>query len=173
MLFGFQRGRTANGSIYQMRAPRHFLHQGVRSPATCRLLAPLKTKLTWIPFLSSYPHLTRFVARLLTGRPRFRLRSSVRLAVSLTIKWPAALSSSAGGPSCRRLSYRGLGPSKLELLGASHRRCNVNKRHEYCFGGRKNNKLMIGKKPSNPTGTKEENRDRKILLVVQSFKINL
>ena len=39
VLFSSQRGRTANGSIHQMQAPRHSLRQGDRSPASCRLLA--------------------------------------------------------------------------------------------------------------------------------------
>ena len=102
MLFSSQWGRTANSSIYQMQAPQRSLHQGVRSPTTCRLLSSLKTKLIWIPFLSSYPHLTHFVARSFTGHPCFRLRGSVDLAVSLAIKWPTTLSSSAMGPSCWR-----------------------------------------------------------------------
>ena len=132
VLFSSQRGRTANGSIHQMQAPRRSLRQGVRSPATCRLLAPLKTKLTRIPSLSSYPHLTRFVARLFAGRPRFRLRGSVGLAVGLAIKWPAALPSSAAGPSRRRSSYRrsshrrsshrGSGPSESDYRESSYRR---------------------------------------------------
>ena len=138
VLFSSQRGRTANGSIHQMQVPRRSLRQGVRSPATCRLLAPLKTKLTWIPSLASYPHLMHFVARFFAGRPRFRLKSSVGLAVGLVIKWPSALLSSAGRPSRRRPSYRrsshrrsshrGSGPLELELSGASHRRRDVNKR---------------------------------------------
>ena len=166
-----------------MQAPQRSLHQRVRSPATCRLLALLKTKLTRIPSLLSYLHLTRFVAHPFVGRPRFCSRNSVGLVVSLVIKWPAALPSSAGGPSrqrlsyCRsnhqRLSYRGSGSSELEPLGASHRRYDVNERHENCFGRRKNNRLMIGKKPPNLAGTEEENRDRKVLLVVQFFRINL
>ena len=166
-----------------MQAPRRSLYQGVRSPATCRLLTLLKTKLIWIPSLSSYPHLMRFIARLFAGRPRFCLRSSVGLVVGLAIKWPAALPSSVGGPSRRRSSYRrsshrrsshrGSGPLELEQSEASYRRCDVNKRHKDCFGRKKNNRLMISKKPPNPVGTEEENRRRKVLLVVQSFRINL
>ena len=161
VLFSSQRSRTANGSIHQMQAPRRSLRQGVRSPATCRLLAPLKTKLTRIPSLSSYPHLTRFVARLFAGRPRFRLRGSVGLAVGLAIKWPAALPSSAAGPSHQRSSY----------CRSSHWRCDVNKRQGR-FGRGKNDRL-IDKKPPNPVGTEEENQGRKDLVVVQSFRINL
>ena len=182
VLFSSQRGRTANSSIHQIQAPRRSLRQGVRSPATCQLLASLKTKLTRIPFLLSYPHLMRFVACSFASRPRFCLRSSLGLAVGLAIKWLAALPSSAGGPSCRKSSYRrsshrrsshcGSEPSELEPSGASHRRCNVNKRYENCFGGKKNNRLMIGKKPPNPAGTEEKNRGRKVFLVVQSFRIN-
>ena len=85
MLFSSQQGQTANGSIHQMQASRRSLRQRERSSATCRLLAPLKTKLTRIPFLSSHPHLTRFVARPFAGRPCFRLRSSAGLAVGLAI----------------------------------------------------------------------------------------
>ena len=106
VLFNSQWGRSANGSIYQMQAPRRSLRHEVRSLATCRLLAPLKTKLIRIPFLSSYPQLMHFIVCLFAGRPCFRLRSSVGLAVGLAIKWPAALLSSATGPSCRRSSYR-------------------------------------------------------------------
>ena len=54
---------------------------------------------------------------------------------------------------------------------SSHRRCDVNKRQGR-FGGRKNDRL-IGKKPPNPVGTKEENQCRKVLVVVQSSRINL
>ena len=83
MLFSFQHGRTANGSIHQMQAPRRSLHQGDRSPAIYRLLAPLKIKLTWIPSLLSYPHLTHFIVRPFASRPCFRLRGSAGLAVGL------------------------------------------------------------------------------------------
>ena len=170
-----------------MQAPRRSLRQGVRSPATCRFLVLLKTKLTWIPSLLSYPHLTRFVARLFAGRPRFRLRGSVGLAVGLAIKWPAALPSSAAGLSCRRLSYYGSGPLESDYResnycrsthcesthrGLSYQRCNVNKRQGR-FGGKKNDRLMISKKPPNPVGTEEENQGRKDLVVVQSSKINV
>ena len=89
-------------------------------------------------------------------------------------KWPAALLSGSPGPSCRRSNHRGLGPSRVAGLAAllfcpaepSHWRCNVNKRQNR-FGERKNDRL-IGKKPPNPIGTKEENRCKKILIVVQS-----
>ena len=76
-------------------------------------------------------------------------------------------------PSRWRSNHRGSGPLELKPSGASHRRCDVNKRHENRFGGRKNNRLMIGKKPPNPAGTGEENRGRKDLVVVQSSRINL
>ena len=180
-----------------MQASGRSLRQGVRSPATCRLLAPLKTKLTQISSLSSYPYLMCFVARLFAGRPRFHLRGSVGLAVGLAIKWPAALPSSAAGPSRRRSSYRrsshrrsshrGSGPSESDYRessyrrsthrgsthrGLSHQRCDVNKRQGH-FGGRKNDRLKIGKKPPNLVGTEEENQGRKDLVVVQSSKINL
>ena len=79
--------------------------------------------------------------------------------------WPAALSC-AVEPSHRRSNRRGSGPSELEPSGASHCRCDVDKRYESRFGGRKNNRLMIGKKPPNPVGTKEENQGRKDLVVV-------
>ena len=115
-----------------MQAPRRYLHQGVRSLATCRLLTPLKTKLTQIPSLSSYPHLTRFVARLFAGCPRFHLRGSMGLAVGLAIKWSAALPSNTVGPSCRRSSYRrsrhqkssyrGLGPLESDYRESSYYR---------------------------------------------------
>ena len=45
------------------------------------------------------PHLACFLVRLFAGRPHFHLRSSMGLAVGLAIKWPAALPSSATGPS--------------------------------------------------------------------------
>ena len=61
-----------------MQAPRRSLRQGDRSPATCRLLALLKTKLTWIPSLS--PHLTRFVAPF-AGRPCFRFAGSLTIGI--------------------------------------------------------------------------------------------
>ena len=131
----------------------------------------------------SYPHFLRFVARLFIGCLCFHLRSSIGLAVSLAIKWLAAHPFSARGLSCQRssycksshwrLSYCKSGLLELESSGVSHRRCDVNKRHENRFGGKKNNRLMIGKKPSNPARTEEENRSRKVLLVVQLFKINL
>ena len=109
------------------------------------------------------------------------------------VKWLAALLSGAARPSCWRLNYRGWpaallcivepshwrlkcrgsGPSELEPLGASHCRCDVKKRREGCFRGRKNDRLMIGKKPPNPVGTEEENQGRKDLIVVQSSRINL
>ena len=142
------------------------------------------------------PHLVRFIVHPV-GHPRFRLRGSVGLAVGLAIKWPAALPSSAAGPSrrrssyCRsshrRLSHRGSGPSESDYCksnsrrsthcgsthcGLSHRRCDVNKKQGH-FGGRKNDRLMIGKKPFNPVGTEEKNQGRKDLVVVQSFRINL
>ena len=60
---------------------------------------------------------------------------------------------------------------ELKPSGASHRRCDVNKRQSR-FGGRKNNRL-ISKKPPNPVGTEEENYSRKVLIVVQSSRINL
>ena len=76
-----------NGVKLQMLKPLNTgsqtLYLGDRSPTTCRLLALLKTKLTWIPFLSF--HLMRFVVRLFVGHPYFCLRSLVSLAVSLTI----------------------------------------------------------------------------------------
>ena len=98
-------------------------------------------------------------------------------------------------------SHCGSGPSELKLLGVkplwvkllqvkllwvnplrvfllqvnycwlSHQKYNVNKKQDH-FGQKKNNKL-IGKKPPNPVGIEEENQDRKDLVVVQSFKINL
>ena len=74
-------------------------------------------------------------------------------------------------PSHWRSSYCGSGLLKLELSGASHYRCNINKRQD-CLGERKNNRL-IGKKPPNLIGTEEENQGRKDLVVVQSFRINL
>ena len=54
---------------------------------------------------------------------------------------------------------------------SSHCRCNISKRQGY-FGGRKNDRL-IGKKPPNPVGTKEDNQDRKDFIIVESPKINL
>ena len=153
VLFSFQWGRTTNGSIHQMQAPRRSLSQRVRSPATCRLLAPLKIKLTRILSLMSYHHLTRFVARLFAGCPRFYLKSLVGLSVGPAIKWLAALPSSTAGPSCRRLSYcmsshwrsthYGSGLLESDYRESSyrrsahrgsthhrltHQRCNVNKR---------------------------------------------
>ena len=105
------------------------------------------------------------------------------LAIGLAIKWPAMLPSSVEGLSCWRSSYRRLSHrrsshrrselSELEPLGASHRGCDINKRHENRFGGRKNNRLMIGKKSLKLAGSEEENRGRKVLLIVQSFRIYL
>ena len=88
-------------------------------------------------------------------------------------RYPAALLFGllTAGPSRRRSSYRGLGPSELKPLKASHRRCDVKKR-QGCFGKKKNDRLIC-KKPPNPVGTEEENQDRKNLVVVQSFRINL
>ena len=45
----------------------------------------LKTELTWIPFLASHPHLTRFIAHLFVGCPYFCLRNSVGLVIDLSI----------------------------------------------------------------------------------------
>ena len=153
VLFSSQQGRIANGSIHQMQALRHLLRQRVRFLTTCRLLALLKIKLILILFLSSYSHLTCFVVHLFAGRACFRLRGSVGLAVSLAIKWPATLPSSATGPSCRRSnyhrsghwrsSYYGSRPSKSDYCklsycrsthcgstycGLSYQKCNINKR---------------------------------------------
>ena len=195
-----------------MQAPRQrSLRQEDRSPATRRILAlephwlglflvassllPLPYRLFFIASSLS-PHLARFIARPV-GRPCFRLRGSVGLAVSLAIKWLDALLSSTAGPSHRRLSYYrsshrrsshcGSGPSKsdycepsycrsthyeLTYYGLSHQRCDVNKRQGY-FGGSKNDRLMIGKISPNPVGTEEKNQGRKDLIVVQSSKINL
>ena len=91
------------------------------------------------------------------------------------------------GPSCRRSNHQGSEPLGVEPLSvrtsggraivgrdhrsSSHRRCDVNKRQGR-FGGRKNDRL-IGKKPPNPVGTEEENQGRKVLVVVQSSRINL
>ena len=90
--------------------------------------------------------------------------------IAEAVKWPAALSFSATGPSRRSSSYRGLGPSEFKLLGASHCRCNVNKRQGR-FGKKKNDSL-VDKKSPNPVEIEEENQDRKDLVVVQSFKID-
>ena len=162
-----------------------------------------RTTLTWISLCRLFliasslsPHLARFIARPV-GRPRFRLRGSVGLVFSLAIKWSATFPSSATRPSCRRSSYRrssyrrsshrGSEPFKSDYCesnycrsthcgsthcGLSYWRCNVNKRQGH-FRGRKNDKLIIGKKPPNPVGTKEENQARKDLVVVQSSRINL
>ena len=105
VLFSSQWGQIANGFIHQMQAPQRSLCWGVRSLTTCRLLVPLKTKLTWISSLSFYSHLTYFILHLFTGRPRFYLRDSVGLAIGLAIKQPAALPSSIAGPSRWRSSY--------------------------------------------------------------------
>ena len=132
------------------------------------------------------PHLSRFIARPV-GRFHLRLRDSVDLAVGSAIKWLAALPSSTTGPSRRRssycrsshwkLSHRGSRPSESDYRessycrsthrgsthrGLSHQRCDVNKRQGH-FRGRKNDRLMIGKKPPNQVGTEEENQGRKIL----------
>ena len=69
------------------------------------------------------------------------------------------------GPSRQRLNHCGSGPSEFEPSGASHRKCDVNERQGH-FGGKKNDRLMIGKKPPNPMGTEEENQSRKDLIVV-------
>ena len=79
--------------------------------------------------------------------------------------------SSLRGSSHWKSSHCGSGPSELKPSGASHHRCDVNKR-QGCFGGRKNNRL-IGKKPPNLVGTEEKNHGRKVLIVVQSSRINL
>ena len=91
------------------------------------------------------------------------------------------------GSNHRRLSHRRSGPlfvklSRVKLLRVKPlrvnyhwwrcRRCNVNKRQSH-FGGRKNDRLMISKKPPNPVGTEEENQGSKDLIVVQSSRINL
>ena len=101
-----------------MQALQHSICQGVRSPTTCRLLALLKTKLTWIPSLLSYPHLTNFVARLFAGCPCFHLKNLVGLAVGLAIKWLAAFPFSATGPSCQRLSYHRSSHQRLSHRGS-------------------------------------------------------
>ena len=142
------------------------------------------------------PHLAHFIVRPVS-RSRFCLRGSLGLAVGLIIKWPAVLPSSAMGPSRQKLSYRksshqrsshrGSGLSESDYCESSycksthrrsthrrlsHQRCDINKRQGH-FGGRKNDKLMIGKKPPSPFRTEEENQGRKDLVVVQSFRINL
>ena len=132
VLFSSQRDQIANGFIHQIQALQRSPCQRVRSSATCHLLAPLKTKLTWIPSLSSYPHLTGFVSRLYASRPCFCLRSLVGFAIGLAIKWPVALPSSTIGSSRWKSSYR----------RSSHRRCDFNTRQSY-LGGRKNNRLRL------------------------------
>ena len=158
-------------------------------------MSPLSCRLFFVAS-SILPHLVRFLARFV-GRPCFRLRGSVGLAVGLAIKWPAAFPSSTAGMSCwslnyrrsshRKLSYRGLGPSESDhcessycrltncgstYRGLSHRRCDVNKRQGH-FGRKKNDRLMIGKKPPKLVGTEEKNQGRKDVVVVQSSRINL
>ena len=150
------------------------------SPLLCRL---------FLVTSSLSPYLARFIARPV-DRPFFRLRGSMGLVIGPAIKWPAALLSSAVEPSRQRLSYRRTshrrssyhGSKPLELdyckssyyrlthrrsthCGLSYRRCDVNKRQDY-FGGRKNERLMIDKKPPNPVGTEEENQVRNDLVVV-------
>ena len=88
------------------------------------------------------------------------------------VKWPAVLLCAAK-PSHQRSNHCESGSLELESLRASHCRCDINKRHEDCFGGKKNNRLIIGKKPPNSAGTEEENRGKKVFLLVQSFRINL
>ena len=185
-----------------MQAPRQrSLRQGDRSSVTRRLpaLVPhclgfhlVTSSLLPLPcclfLVASFllPHLARFIVRLI-GCLCFYLRGSVDLAVGLAIKWPAALPSSTAGSSCQRLSYRRSRPLESDNRessycrsthcrsthrGLSHRRCDVNKRQVH-FRGKKNDRLMIGKKPPNPVGTEEENQGRKDLVVVQSFRINL
>ena len=61
--------------------------------------------------------------------------------------------------------------SELESGKASHCRCNFNKR-QGCFEGKRNDRL-IGQKLSNLVETKKENQGRKVLIVIQSFRINL
>ena len=97
-----------------------------------------RTTLTQIPpchlffvTFSLSPHVARFIVHPV-GPPHFRLKGSVGLAVGLAINWPAALPSSAAGPSRRgssyyRSSYRrsnhcGLGPSKSDYRESSYRR---------------------------------------------------
>ena len=74
-------------------------------------------------------------------------------------------------PSHWRFSYCWLRLLELELLRASHHRCNVNKRQSR-LSRRKNSKL-IGKKPPNLVETEQENQSRKDLIVIQSSKTNL
>ena len=85
---------------------------------------------------------------------------------------PRTLLFGTAGPSHRRSNHGGSGPSELEPSGASLRRCDVNERQGH-FRGRKNDRLIIGKKPPNPVGTEEKNQGGKDLVVVQSSKINL
>lgn len=51
------------------------MYQKNRSLAFCRLLALLKTKLTWLTSLS--PHLTHFVVYFFAGCPCFRFAMSL------------------------------------------------------------------------------------------------
>ena len=107
--------------------------------------------------------------------------------VAEAVKWPAALPFGAAGPSRWRSNRRGSGPSWVKLSQVklswanslrvnhrrlSHQKCSVNKRQSH-FKGKKNDKLIIGKKPPNPVGTEEENQSRKDLIIAQSSKINL
>ena len=63
-------------------------------------------------------------------------------------------------------------PLRVNHRWLSYRRCDVNKRQGH-FRGRKNDRLVIGKKPPNLVGTEEENQCKKDLVVVQSSRINL
>ena len=86
--------------------------------------------------------------------------------------WGRAVGGRANvGRDYQSSSHHGSRPSEFKPWGASHHRCNINKRQGY-FGRKKNNRL-IGKKPPNSAGIEEENQGRKDLVIVQSPKINL
>ena len=156
-----------------MQAPRHSLRQGDRSPATRWLSAPLKTKLTRITTLSPpplSPHLMRFVARPFVGRPRLYL---VYLLRGRAVKARASVGQDHWSSSHQRLR-----PSWVKLLQVKLSRVKLSRvkpslvklskvKKQGRFRKTKNNRLIIGKKPPNLMGTEEENRDRKVLIVIQ------
>lgn len=62
-----------------MQASQYFLRQGDRSLATCRLLALLKSELTWIPSLLAH-FLMRFIVFFAT-HPRFHFAGSLTIGI--------------------------------------------------------------------------------------------
>ena len=113
---------------------------------------------------------------LTTGPSRRRSSHRGRAIVGRGNRSLSHCGSSYCGSNHRWLSSSGGQAIQVKLLRVNplrvnHRKSDVNKR-QGCFGRRKNNRL-IGKKPPNPVGTEEENQCKKVLVVVQSSRINL